>query len=123
MCTFDKQYRLDVWIRSGEGKQCRISKLAVHEAQSLVSVLSTVTIVGRGVVAIAAVRIRSITVRLDLAVVRAASLAGWTGRELDNRSVSHHDLEHIVRQISNILHQLCKCQRCTVLQLQSVGRP
>jgi len=57
------------------------SKLAVHKAQSLVSVLGTVTVVGRRIAAVAAVRIRSITVGLDLAVVRAASLASWTGRE------------------------------------------
>jgi hypothetical protein len=82
--------RLKVLIRPGEGR-IQILKLAVYEAQRLVSVLSTVTIVGRRIAAIAAVRIRSITVRLDLAVVRAASLAGWTGRELDDRSVSQQD--------------------------------
>jgi hypothetical protein len=74
---------------------CITSKLAVHKAQSLVSVLSTVTVVGRRIAAVAAVRIRSITVGLDLAVVRAASLAGWTGRELDDRSVSQQDLGYI----------------------------
>lgn len=89
----------------------------------MVSILSTITVVGRRIAAIAAVRIRSITVRLDLAVVRAASLAGWTGRELDIRSVSQREFEYIVRQIPNILHQICKYQRCTVLQLQSVGHP
>ena len=99
------------------------SKLAVHKAQSLVSVLGTVTVVGRRIAAVAAVRIRSITVGLDLAVVRAASLAGWTGRELDDRSVSQQDLGYIVGQILNILHQPCRYQRCTVLRLQSVGRP
>lgn len=71
------------------------SKLAVHKAQSLVSVLGTVTVVGRRIAAVAAVRIRSITVGLDLAVVRAASLASWTGRELNDRSVSQQDLGYI----------------------------
>jgi hypothetical protein len=59
--------------------------------------------VGRRIAAIAAVRIRSITVRLDLAIVRAASLAGWTGRELDNRSVSQQDLGNTVVTYSTSL--------------------
>jgi hypothetical protein len=74
---------------------CITSKLRVNKAQSLVSVLSTVTVVGRRIAAVAAVRIRSITVGLDLAIVCAASLAGWTGRELDDRSVSQQDLGYI----------------------------
>jgi hypothetical protein len=62
-------------------------KLAVHEAQSLVSVLSTVAVVGRRIATIAAVRIGSITVGLNLAVVCATSLSSWTGGELEDRSV------------------------------------
>jgi len=62
----------------------------------LVPVLSTVTVVGRRIATIAAVRIRSITVGLDLAVVRAASLAGRTGRELDDRSASKQDFGYMV---------------------------
>lgn len=114
---------MEVYIRSGEGEKCIILKLAVHEAQSLVSILSTVTVVGCRIAAIAAVRIRSITVGLNLAVVRATSLAGWTGRELDDRSVLQQDLGYMVGRILNVLRQLCRYQRCKVRQLQSVGRP
>lgn len=98
-------------------------KLAVHKAQSLVPVLSTVAVVSRGVAAIAAVRIGSIAVGLDLAIVRAASLSSWARRELHNASVSQQDIRHTKERIWNILHQLCRYRRCTALRLRSVGRP
>ena len=71
------------------------SDLALDEGKSLVAVDVDILLVVVGVVSVAAVRIRSITVGLDLAVVRAASLASWTGRELNDRSVSQQDLGYI----------------------------
>ena len=89
------QRRYGIPTPSGAPVRRLCGELALDESESLRAVLVDVLLVGVGIVAVAAVRIRSITVGLDLAVVRAASLASWTGRELNDRSVSQQDLGYI----------------------------
>jgi len=55
----------------------RSCKQLVHERHSLATILRRIPIVRSSVVAIAAVRVSRIAVRLNLAVVVAAVLASW----------------------------------------------
>lgn len=64
------------WRRSTVG-----GKLALDKGNGLLAVLRAVSLVYIGVVAVAAVRIRRVTVRLDQAVIGAAALASWTSIE------------------------------------------
>ena len=52
-------------------------KQLVHKRNSLATILGGVSVVRSSIVAVAAVRVSGIAVRLDLAVVVAAVLASW----------------------------------------------
>jgi len=95
--------------------------LALNESQRLWAVLVDILLVRVGVVAVAAVGVGRVAVRLDDTwVCRGALEAGWTGGELT------YIISLILSKKTgrrNLRPCWCKCQHCMADQQRCVGHP
>lgn len=102
--------------------------LALDKGKSLLAILGTIALVRRGIGSVAAVRVRSIAVRLDLGRVRARE-ARWAGIELvRNKTVSMMDTKIQQNGASycsfcDLLLRPCRCRPHTTDRSHSVDHP